>query len=1168
MKKICYSTLFFCCILFAAANLFSQNTNTGNTTTSEIVRCGMNAHMEQLINSNAAVRKHHAKVQQWNKKLQKSPSPLNSEGGCENIITLPIAVHYQDAAAADADCLIALAYDQIARLNEDYSGTNFDLDTWFELYADAFEVGPGNTCLQFCLATNNHPAGYDIDEGQPAVTINQTTGDVDANWSGYLNIFVTDLTDILGYAPFPGLGNGDGVVITRCAFGSLSTCTSAGPNDNCGFGWTYNLGRTLTHELGHYLNLNHTWGEGGCSSDDGVTDTPLAAAEYFGCASLGATTTSCGSQDMFMNYMDYADDACMMLFTPEQGERAYDYASNFLGEMIAKAEIVCQPTELTEPIASINSLEEAMLCPADMSLSFSSTSTGGNLSYEWTFDGIGVNPSSSTTNSPTVSISESGSLTATLTVTNELGESSTETTVMVVILTEDDTACETPDCEEVAAIYNQVSSILPNGIAPAGNDCGQAFTYEVWQVWSSEGYTIGGVVAGTTYTIDICTGSEAGSWEPELAAQTPTGAYDGIVQNCSLTFTASESGTYLILINEVGADCNISNETPNGFISIQCVGATEICEEALAVTGEQDCEDSTYTLTITGGDGNYEVAGFQNTDEGVFVAMVANEQVIDLTINDGSVCEAVSFEAIVDCAVCETAITATGEQNCEEGTYTLYIEGGDGNYNVAGFEGGDGIFVATVANMEAISLTITDGSVCEGLDFDAIVDCPVCEQALAVSGEPNCEAGTFELTITGGDGNYTVPGFENNGEGLYSASAANFTDIVVTVSDGSPCESVSFEATVNCQNPPTAQDANLQLGFGMGSLDILLADYTNDANGDELIYAIQQPDQGGVVTFNPETSLLQFTPFPGFLGIATVTYAVSDGNSEPVNGIITIEVLYTCGSFDDLDANVIVSIDDITYEFIVYITINGGGFNQVDGSGYTVSANDFTTSLMPGQFYSSSVIVPSETPTVYPVTITDGLGCEHVYENIIEVALSAEVIDISGEVLNEGNLIKWTSASENNNSYYTLNRSNDGNVAEVKKLPGAGTSSTLNNYSFLDKEAPNGLSIYQLHQTDFDGTSSSLGAINLTRGEVEFGVVGIHPVPTTDKVTITFVNTLADIVNISVKDMAGRLVSHQQFKSTIGTNNYHLSLANALSGIYFVTLSDGTQIHTVKVIKE
>ena len=130
----------------------------------------------------------------------------------------------------------------------------------------------------------------------------------------YLNIWVCILKDsLLGYAQFPGGPKAtDGVVISTTAFGTSGTATAP-----------FNLGRTCTHEVGHYLNLRHIWGDTeDCSGSDFVADTPVAEAPNFHEPTFPHVSCQNGPNgDMFMNYMDYVDDAAMFMFTPEQVSR-------------------------------------------------------------------------------------------------------------------------------------------------------------------------------------------------------------------------------------------------------------------------------------------------------------------------------------------------------------------------------------------------------------------------------------------------------------------------------------------------------------------------------------------------------------------------------------------------------------------------------------------------------------------------------------------------------------------------------------------------------------------------------------------------------------------------------------------------------------------------------
>jgi hypothetical protein len=134
----------------------------------------------------------------------------------------------------------------------------------------------------------------------------------------YLNMWVCpELLDgprqLLGYAQFPGgLPATDGVAIIHNAFGTKGTASSP-----------FNFGRTATHEVGHWLDLYHIWGDAvGCSTDDNVTDTPVQDRENYNKPAFPHITCNNGpGGDMFMNYMDYVDDAAMFMFTHGQAAR-------------------------------------------------------------------------------------------------------------------------------------------------------------------------------------------------------------------------------------------------------------------------------------------------------------------------------------------------------------------------------------------------------------------------------------------------------------------------------------------------------------------------------------------------------------------------------------------------------------------------------------------------------------------------------------------------------------------------------------------------------------------------------------------------------------------------------------------------------------------------------
>ena len=259
---------------------------------------------------------------------------------CDTPLIIPVAVHFQNTGVP-LDCAIEMALSQIQTLNEDFGAYNPDIDTWYDLQPSIWPgISNQESCISFCLATLDHPAGYGLSDGDYAVTVDEVDNDqddYDGDWAGYLNFWVRPIGGgTLGYSPLGGSGNGDGVTCDPAYFGSVSC---GGNNVNA----PYNLGRTITHEVGHYLLLEHPWGGGGCSSTDDVADTPVTDAAQYGCPA-GQTIVNCTAPILWPSYMDYCDDACLFMFSAGQVERMETYVENSLQNLLNNAVTSCQET--------------------------------------------------------------------------------------------------------------------------------------------------------------------------------------------------------------------------------------------------------------------------------------------------------------------------------------------------------------------------------------------------------------------------------------------------------------------------------------------------------------------------------------------------------------------------------------------------------------------------------------------------------------------------------------------------------------------------------------------------------------------------------------------------------------------------------------------------------
>lgn len=252
---------------------------------------------------------------------------------CQEPIILPVAIHFQQIDDVTESCLIRQVILQIEQLNQDFQGENTESSWWFSDHHYFSGIVKGAACLQFQIATQAHPKGYGLQNGEPAITINQTDTTFLQDWANYINIFVRPHS-ALGYAPYGGSGKGDGIIIDINAFGLGEKCGTVAALS------PFDKGRTLTHEMGHYLFLKHIWGNEGCAHDDGVLDTPVSLTAYEGCPAFGET--SCGSMDLHINFMDYVDDACMYMFTAGQVQRMEQYTNTNLTHLIESAAITTE----------------------------------------------------------------------------------------------------------------------------------------------------------------------------------------------------------------------------------------------------------------------------------------------------------------------------------------------------------------------------------------------------------------------------------------------------------------------------------------------------------------------------------------------------------------------------------------------------------------------------------------------------------------------------------------------------------------------------------------------------------------------------------------------------------------------------------------------------------
>jgi hypothetical protein len=283
---------------------------------------------------------------------------IHHETSAKNII-IPVVVHivYNSSSQNISD---AQVQSQIAVLNRDYGKQNPDtaqIPSYYRgLAADcgirfvlANADTNGMTTTGIVRRQTNQPF-FTVDD---AVKFTARGGDDGWDRDRYLNLWVTNLTPgVLGYSSSPGCAKpNDGVVISYTAFGTTGTVRAP-----------FHLGRTATHEIGHWLNLIHIWGDADCG-DDYVDDTPQQGAATHGNPS--GMVFSCGNTpygNLYMDFMDFTDDAGMHLFTHGQRERIRSlFAPGGSRYALLSSTGVAPGTLINEPIVDGPSSEGATI---------------------------------------------------------------------------------------------------------------------------------------------------------------------------------------------------------------------------------------------------------------------------------------------------------------------------------------------------------------------------------------------------------------------------------------------------------------------------------------------------------------------------------------------------------------------------------------------------------------------------------------------------------------------------------------------------------------------------------------------------------------------------------------------------------------------------------------
>jgi PKD repeat protein len=975
----------------------------------------------------------------------------------------------------------------------------------------------------------------------------------------YFNLWVCNLSGgLLGWAQFPdasglagmpasgGAANTDGVVILH---------ESCGRPPYNPFPGAYNLGRTATHEVGHWLGLRHVWGDGPCGTDDFCADTPDASGANFGCPTTANSCTETPSvPDMIENYMDYTDDACMNMFSVNQKGRM-DVVLNICPRRASLlTSLACTPSNIV--VADFTYSPSTGCAP--LTVNYTSTATGAITAYSWSFPG--GTPSTSTMVNPTVVYATAGTYSATLTVT---GATSTDTETKTNIIT--------------------ASTATPGVALPLSQDFeSTTFPPATWSVdnpdagitWAQ--FTVGGITPGTKAARVNC------------YSYTSTGQRDGLITpamnfngyaSVSLDFdhayrrrpgSGSNSDSLIVYVSVCnGPWTRVLSRGESGSATLATASSSNT--NWAPSTASQWCFSTTYCpcflidLTPYAGNENvrvkFEVWNRNNNnlyiDNVNITGVLAPPPVADFTTADASICEGgsvtfsnlttgaatsyswtfaggtpststatnptVTYSTAGTYAVSLTASNAAGSDTETKASYiTVYanpaaapthvnascgLSNGTASANASGGSAGytylwsTGGTTATITGLGAgtYDVTVTDANGCTATGSTTLTAGVAVTASISSSSPAYC-GGTGSATAAGGAG---TPGYTY----LWSSGATTATatlaagSYTVTVTDAAGCTATAPVTIAAIAGPsasvPTHTDETCGLANGSA---------TASASGGTAGYTYLWSDgqtTSAASGLAAGTYTVTITDAAGCTGTATITIAALTGPAltctpDPVS----------CAGFADGSASV---------------SASGGtpGYSYIWSDGQTTSS---ASGLAPG---------------TYTVTVTDATGCSSVTTAVITEPTAVGGILSSTDESSPG-------AADGTASVVALGGTPPYTYLWNTVPPQTGSTASGLNGGY-----------YTVTLTDANGCSwmdtvfvNTLTAMN---GGMTGGSFSLYPNPAQEMVTVKYQLESAAEVRLSITNPLGEEVLTRNLgKGTQGT--FEIPVSHLAEGLYLVEL--------------
>lgn len=550
----------------------------------------------------------------------------------------------------------------------------------------------------------------------------------------------------------------------------------------------------------------------------------------------------------------------------------------------------------------------------------------------------------------------------------------------------------------------------------------------------------------------------------------------------------------------------------------------------------------------------------------------------------------ISVEDIMQVTINDTiaaTLTASAENICAGQAVSITATGGD-SY---AWSTGDNTATIDVSPMTTTTYTVSVSDAVSGclavreitINVGDIIANAGADQAI-------CLGNTASLSASGGD-NYLWSTGENTATISVSPTATTTYSITVSSADGLCSDTDDVTITVNSANADAGADQNIcgtgsvtltasggdtytwsdgQQGASISVAPTTTTTYTvtaqsgNCTDTDDVTVTVQP---AVLVDLGPDqTVCIEDNPTLDGTTANAISYMWNTGSSSPnINlsetGTYTLTVEGPCNSSTD---EIFVTVEDCYCPLTIIDLVDCTGpiadtylvyLSCADGvPPYTVSGD------IDGVLADENDLIISEPLTLntpYSIEVTDATGCTKTLSTTpLCGTLPVELLRFEGKAATNGNELTWVSASEVNNSHYTLQRSdkNSQNFLTIATITGAGNSNNSKDYAYFDANTDNGLTYYRLLQTDFSGESRVVGNVVIDRKAGNAATLPVSINMLGKQLSLQFEQTVRDYYTTAIYDMAGRTMATETWLID-GSAQQTMDLSRLNEGVYFVAVS-------------